>query len=252
MKCRGSCPRWGEGPPGWGRRLVWLKRQNLSQVRLILRITAIATMRRVGVEWNGGNPVYILSTHAFIPNCALPGCLEPLVSAVYIALPGLILSLHVQAALSTPSTSSYLALHCFLYFSKAWDHEHVAVGELYWQGGVLAGHGAHHKSTSRTLGHSPSLVLVRKDADDTGCWFGHGKVKCALRLGLCKGNNQPLTMGLYKGITRTTCAEVVVRDWTIAEQLRHPVGIVSLQWSPGSLQRGALSFPPWKRKHYAC
>ena len=30
----------------------------------------------------------------------------------------------------------------------------------------------------------------------------------------------------------------VVRDWTIAEQLRHPAGIVSLQWTPGSLQRG--------------
>lgn len=30
------------------------------------------------------------------------------------------------------------------------------------------------------------------------------------------------------------------RNWTIAEQLRHPVGIVSLQWTPGSLQRGEL------------
>ena len=32
--------------------------------------------------------------------------------------------------------------------------------------------------------------------------------------------------------------KALVRDWTIAEQLRHPVGIVSLQWTPGSLQRG--------------
>ena len=30
----------------------------------------------------------------------------------------------------------------------------------------------------------------------------------------------------------------VDRNWTMAEQLRHPVGIVSLQWTPGSLQRG--------------
>ena len=29
-----------------------------------------------------------------------------------------------------------------------------------------------------------------------------------------------------------------VRDWTIAEQLRHPYPIVSLQWSPCNLQRG--------------
>ena len=31
------------------------------------------------------------------------------------------------------------------------------------------------------------------------------------------------------------------RDWTVAEQLRHPVGIVGLQWTPGSLQRGQYS-----------
>lgn len=33
------------------------------------------------------------------------------------------------------------------------------------------------------------------------------------------------------------------RNWTIAEQLRHPVGIVSLHWTPGSLQRGQYYSP---------
>lgn len=33
-------------------------------------------------------------------------------------------------------------------------------------------------------------------------------------------------------------SKAVTRDWTIAEQLRHPVNVVGLQWSAGSLQRG--------------
>lgn len=36
--------------------------------------------------------------------------------------------------------------------------------------------------------------------------------------------------------------EEMDRDWTLAEQLRHPMGLVSLQWTPGSLQRGLTFF----------
>ena len=55
-----------------------------------------------------------------------------------------------------------------------------------------------------------------------------------------KENGSHASAGSLKaeGVGAPTKAAKEARSWVMAEQLRHPMGIVGLQWSPGSLQRG--------------